>query len=406
MITTAFIVEYNPFHNGHKLHLEKSKEITNATHCLGIMSGNFIQRGGPALIDKWHRAKLAIENGVDLVIELPLLFASQSSEIFAKGSISILNQLNIVDNLVFGSESNNIESLLELAHIFANESELLSESIKHHLKMGQAYPKARENALKSISKLDLSTKSNDILGLEYLKQIILQKSSIKPFTIQRTGSSYNSTRLVGQICSATAIREQLKNSLNDDMKNFLPNSSYDMIENFYKLSAIVHDEIFYEFIRYNIISDLEILNDIFDINEGIHNKIYKNALTTSDLNELASSIKSKRYTYTRIKRILFNILLQITKKDMDIIINSTSPAPYARILAFNQKGTQLLNKMKKTSSIPIINKVASFVPKNELEDISFKYDTKATRIYNLANFSRNTLTDLNQDYYKSPIFIP
>lgn len=409
MITTAFIVEYNPFHNGHKLHLEKSKQITNATHCIGIMSGNFIQRGGPALFDKWHRAALAVKNGVDLVIELPVLFASQSSEIFAKGSISILNQLNMVDNLVFGSESNDVESLLMASELLANESELLSNSIKENLKLGIPYPKARENALKAISKVDLSTTSNDILGLEYTKQLILQKSSIKPHTIKRTGSTYNSLDLVGQICSATAIREQLKTTLDINLQNFVPLPTYAMLEELVKLDKIIHDESFFEFIRYNIICNLDRLSDIFDVNEGLHNKIYKAALTSSTLDELASSIKSKRFTYTRIKRILFNILLEITKTDMDIVINTTSPAPYVRVLAFNQKGTELLNLMKKTSSIPIINKVSAFTPETELQRNSFNYDTKATRIYNLINRTSKKAFDLgsnlDQDYYKSPVFI-
>ena len=409
MITTAFIVEYNPFHNGHKLHLEKSKQITNATHCIGIMSGNFIQRGGPALFDKWHRAALAVKNGVDLVIELPVLFASQSSEIFAKGSISILNQLNMVDNLVFGSESNDVESLLMASELLANESELLSNSIKENLKLGIPYPKARENALKAISKVDLSTTSNDILGLEYTKQLILQKSSIKPHTIKRTGSTYNSLDLVGQICSATAIREQLKTTLDINLQNFVPLPTYAMLEELVKLDKIIHDESFFECIRYNIICNLDRLSDIFDVNEGLHNKIYKAALTSSTLDELASSIKSKRFTYTRINRILFNILLEITKSDMDIIINTTSPAPYVRVLAFNQKGTELLNLIKKTSSIPIINKVSAFTPETELQRISFNYDTKATRIYNLINRTSKKAFDLgsnlDQDYYKSPVFI-
>lgn len=185
-----------------------------------------------------------MKNGVDLVIELPVLFASQSSEIFAKGSISILNQLNMVDNLVFGSESNDVESLLMASELLANESELLSNSIKENLKLGIPYPKARENALKAISKVDLSTTSNDILGLEYTKQLILQKSSIKPHTIKRTGSTYNSLDLVGQICSATAIREQLKTTLDINLQNFVPLPTYAMLEELVKLDKIIHDESF------------------------------------------------------------------------------------------------------------------------------------------------------------------
>ncbi len=405
MITTAFIVEYNPFHNGHKLHLEKSKQLTNATHCIGIMSGNFIQRGGPALFDKWNRASLAVRNGVDLVIELPVLFASQSSEIFAKGSISILNQLNVVDNLVFGSESNDAKSLYSIAHILANEGEVLSNSIKENLKLGLPYPKARENALKSISKVDLSTSSNDILGLEYIKQLILQKSSIKPHTIGRKGSTYNSTDLSGQICSATAIREKLKTGSYDNLRDFIPISTYNAVKTAVYENVIAHDEAFFDFIRYSIISNPDRLSEIFDISEGIHNKIYKSALYSSTLSDLTNSIKSKRFTYTRIKRILFNILLEITKADMNSIISCASPAPYVRVLAFNQKGTELLNLIKKTSSIPIVNKVSTFIPETDIQKLCFTYDTKATRIYNLINKSAKKGRSLDEDYCTSPVFV-
>ncbi len=294
------------------------------------------------------------------------------------------------------------------AHLTPKGRQLFDE-IKENLKLGIPYPKARENALKAISKVDLSTTSNDILGLEYTKQLILQKSSIKPHTIKRTGSTYNSIDLVGQICSATAIRKQLKTTLDINLQNFVPLPTYAMLEELVKLDKIIHDESFFECIRYNIICNLDRLSDIFDVNEGLHNKIYKAALTSSTLDELASSIKSKRFTYTRIKRILFNILLEITKSDMNIIINTTSPAPYVRVLAFNQKGTELLNLMKKTSSIPIINKVSAFTPETELQRISFNYDTKATRIYNLINRTSKKAFDLgsnlDQDYYKSPVFI-
>ncbi len=404
MITTAFVVEYNPFHNGHSLHLKEAKKITKATHCIGIMSGNFIQRGGPAFADKWSRASLAVENGVDLVIELPVLFATSSAELFAKGSIAILSKLNIVDNLVFGSESNNIVELKSIAYELAKENSDFKLALKTLLSHGISYPKARQEALKIVSDINLSSSSNDILGIEYIKQIILQGSNINPISIQRIGSEYNSDALIGQICSATAIRQNLKHECDKTLANFMPISVYNFISANFDNNNIIYDEDFYRLIQYKILDNLTKMNDIFDINEGIHNKIYKAALTSTNLEYLFSAIKSKRYTYTKIRRILFNILLDIKKEDMEIIINSNAPAPYARILAFNDKGREILNELRKNSDIPIINKVSAFSPYTQLEQKCFDFDLKATRIYNLARpHSNNDSLDL--DYIKSPIYL-
>ncbi len=405
MITTAFVVEYNPFHNGHKLHLLEAKKITNATHCIGIMSGNFIQRGGPALIDKWNRAALAVENGVDLVIELPVLFASQSAELFAKGSVAILSKLNIIDNLVFGSESNDISELKSIAYELTIESSAFKLALKDFLKNGMTYPKARQEALKVVSDFNLSRNSNDILGIEYIKQIFLQNSTINPISIKRTGSTYNSEDLVGEICSATAIRQKLKHTFYTDLANFMPSINYNFIKSIFDNKSIVYDESFFPLIRYKIISSIEQTENIFDVSEGIQNRIYAAALVSSTLEELIVAVKSKRYTYTKIRRILFNILLDIKKEDMSLIKNSNSPAPYARILAFNDNGRQLLNQLKTTSDIPVINKVSTFSPITNLEKKCFDFDLKATRIYNLASSLSNSKDSLDLDYLKSPIYL-
>ena len=239
----GLVVEYNPFHNGHLYHLEKSKEITNATHTVAIMSGNFLQRGEPALFDKYTRAKAAVENGVDLVIELPTLFACQSAEIFSHGAICTLNSLNCIDSVCFGSEVGNIDILYTIANILVNEPDDFKVKLKNYLKEGMLFPSARSNALfdyishnnlVNISKEDLLNilnSSNNILGIEYIKSIIKLDSNIKPYTITRIKSEYNSEQIDSSICSATAIRKSLKDNNNIELlSNVIPNKTYNVIK--------------------------------------------------------------------------------------------------------------------------------------------------------------------------------
>lgn len=417
MTTLGIIVEYNPFHNGHLHHIKEAKKLTGATHVVGVMSGNFVQRGGPALIDKWSRASIALECGVDLVLELPVVFSSQSAEIFAKGSISTLEKTGVIDYIVFGSESNSIENIYSVAKALSFESENFKAILKDKLQLGISYPKAREEALKSLGITNLSSTSNDILGIEYVKQLINLNSSIKPLSIQRTGSEYNSLTLEGKISSATAIREFIKNQKsnqhqisfgieNEDFSyidNFMPKQTSSILYSLMK-SGInpIFDEDFFNLIRFEIIKSKEHLKSIYEIEEGLENRIYSLALKSEDFNEFIFSLKTKRYTLTRLRRILFNILLGIQKKDMEILINDKSPAPYFRVLSFNQKGREILKQISQNANAPIINKVASYKPIYDSERMIFKYDTLSTRIYNLVYNSN--LDSLDTDFLQSPIY--
>ena len=417
MTTLGVIVEYNPFHNGHLHHIEEAKKLTGATHVVGVMSGSFVQRGGPALIDKWSRASVAVDCGVDLVLELPVVFSSQSAEIFAKGSISTLEKTGVIDYIVFGSESNSIENIYTVAKALAYESDNFKALLKEKLQLGISYPKAREEALKSLGITNLSSTSNDILGIEYVKQLITLKSSIKPLSIQRTGSEYNSLDLVGKISSATAIREFIKNQKSDFNKknpenetkdfsyidNFMPEHTSLMLSTLIKKGINpIFDEDFFNLIRFEILKSKDALKDIYEIEEGLENRIYNLALKSSDFNDLIFSLKTKRYTLTRLRRILFNILIGIQKKDMEMLINDKSPAPYFRVLSFNQKGREILKKISTNSNAPIINKVASYKPIYDSERMIFKYDTMSTRIYNLIYNSN--LNSLDRDFLQSPIY--
>lgn len=214
MNITGIITEYNPFHNGHLYHLNSAKKETNCDGVVCVMSGNFVQRGEPALIDKWKRAEMAILNGVDLVIELPTFYALSSAEFFAKGSISILDSISVIDNIFFGSECGNISYLEKIAKTLTLESFDLQSKIKENLKSGMTFAKARELSLKDILKDDsleeVLSSSNNILGIEYIKSLINLNSSILPITLKREGSRYNDKSLTSTFASATSIRENLK----------------------------------------------------------------------------------------------------------------------------------------------------------------------------------------------------
>ena len=447
MNITGLIVEYNPFHNGHIYHLQKSLEKTNADASIAVMSGNFIQRGEPALFDKFSRAKAAVESGVDLVVELPSIYASQSAELFAKGSVSLLNSLGCVNSICFGSEEGNIDALYLIASILCLEPQDFKKKLSSYLGEGMLFPTARNKALfdyinspdfsfgDNFNGIDLSeerlndilSSSNNILGIEYIKQLISLKSDIKPFTIGRIHSEYNSEEISGNINSATAVRkklheiissaEQNTSNINElinsirtsaDITNSIPESTLNMItSNIEKGFLPMYPEYFFETLISTIIRDKKNLESYFDISEGIENKIFKAALVAKNYDELLNLVKSKRYTMTRIKRCLNNILLGITKDDMELA-KGINTIPYVRILAFNSKGREIIREIKKSSEIKIINKFSEV--EHFMDDKNFKFlienDIKCTDIYNTIYYKKNRpLLKGSMDYFIKPIYI-
>lgn len=447
MNITGLIVEYNPFHNGHIYHLQKSLEKTSADASIAVMSGNFIQRGEPALFDKFSRAKAAVESGVDLVVELPSIYASQSAELFAKGSVALLNSLGCVNSICFGSEEGNINALYLIASILCLEPQEFKEKLSSYLSEGMLFPTARNKALfdyinspdfsfgDNFNNIDLSeerlndilSSSNNILGIEYIKQLISLKSEIKPFTIGRIHSEYNSEEISGNINSATAVRKKLhelisskENNSSDineliksiqtstDITNSIPESTLNMItSNIEKGFLPMYPEYFFETLISTIIRDKKNLESYFDISEGIENKIFKAALVAKDYDELLNLVKSKRYTMTRIKRCLNNILLGITKDDMELA-KGINTIPYVRILAFNSKGREIIREIKKSSEIKIINKFSEV--EHFMDDKNFKFlienDIKCTDIYNTIYYKKNRpLLKGSMDYFIKPIYV-
>lgn len=399
MNITGIITEYNPFHLGHELHLKKSKELTNCDGVICVMSGNFVQRGLPALTDKWTRTKMALEAGVDLVVELPTVYATSSAEFFSFGAVSLLDSLNVVDNLCFGSESGNIDLIKKLSEIIVNEPTDFKEYLKNFLKEGLPFPKARSLALiKYLNENEhnipleniesILNSSNNILAIEYCKSLYKLNSNIRPFTIKRLGADYNKDELSkNEIASASAIRKSIYSSNIDEILEFMPEYTYRLLKNasFSNLNKM------FELIRYSILSNPSIFKNIPEASEGIDNKIIQNIGRANSLDELINLCKSKRYSYTRLNRILCHVLLSI---DEDVLaLRKTSPN-YLRILGFNKKGREIIKEIKKNSDIILVNKLSKTKP-----DPMLNLDIKATNIYSLLN----TNVKINSDFLNSPI---
>lgn len=343
MQSIGIICEYNPFHNGHLYHLNKIKEMFPESTIVLVMSGNFTQRGDTSIINKWDKTEIALHYGVDLVIELPFVFATQGADIFAKASIEILDLLN-VDYLVFGSESNNVEKLTELAQIQL-ENKKYHSLVKEYLKEGVNYPTALSNALVDLTGKKVN-KPNDILGITYIREILKLKSKIKPITIKRN-DNYNCTELEDFLSSATSIRYALKN--NCDVSKHVPeytsrflNNNLHFIDNYFTL------------LKYNILINPN-LEKIQTVDEGIDHRIYKYIIESKSLEELILKIKTKRYTYNKLNRMFTHILCNFTKEEA----NSFEHIEYIRVLGFNNKGRLFLKNIKKEINIPIITNFSS-----------------------------------------------
>ncbi|WP_297519445.1 nucleotidyltransferase [uncultured Clostridium sp.] len=402
MKISGIITEYNPFHSGHKFHLNNCKNDTKSDAVICIMSGNFVQRGIPAITDKWSRAQMAIDSGVDLVIELPTLYAVSSAEHFAFGAISLLDSINVVDNIYFGSEAGSVELIMLVAKILAFEPLEFKNSLKDSLSLGLPFPKARAKSLDtyirkySNANIDISNletflnSSNNILGIEYCKNILRLNSKIKPLTLKREGSNYNDIKTrENSFASATAIRTSILSTQNlNSIKEFLPISTFNILNtknNFTNPSSM------FNYIRYQLMLYPSIITQIPDASEGLDNKILNEIKQAENYEDLLNRCKSKRYTHTRISRILCHVFLGIDKVLYDMLKERPN---YIRVLALNKKGGKVLKKIKDTSDIEIITKVP-----RKISNPLLALDVKATNLYSLLNPSLKE----SSDYLLSPI---
>lgn len=378
----AIIAEYNPFHNGHLYQLQKSVQETGADGVIAIMSGNFVQRGLPAFLDKWTRTNLALSAGVNLVIELPTFFATASAEQFAYGSVKLLNDTKVVDQLCFGTENMDNYAFEQIASILANEPQAFSGLLNDALSLGLSFPVARETALKQYLNVDcIPNTSNSILGLEYYKALYLLESTIKPHLIKRVGSGYNDESLHNNFSSATAIRkayfEAVGKGTTFDFKGHIPETCLEVL----KQSPImpVAPEAFEDILLYKLrTASLEELASIREVTEGLEHKLKAVALKARHYDELIEGLKSKRYTMTKLSRMLNNILLGITKdfKGIDHL-------DYIRVLGFDDIGQAILKEIKSNSDLNIIANL-NHIPNALKENPLLKLDLMATDIYSLA----------------------
>lgn len=384
----AVIAEYNPFHNGHLYHLEKSKKIVAPDYSICIMSGNFCQRGDTSIIDKWSKAEMAIKSGFDLVIELPVIYSISSAENFAEGALKILNAFNNV-TFSFGSECGDINVLNKFANILYDEPKEFSTILTHELAKGISYPKARENALmlylNDVRKYaNILSSSNNILGVEYLKAIKKLHSKVQPITVRRIGTDYNSLKIKDRLASATAIRNLIQND--EDVVKLIPKASFEILSENMKYGKIVHGlAIFEKEIIYTLRKmSVQEIGELQDVSEGLENLIKTAADSCNTLEDLINSIKSKRYTRSRIQRILLYALLDITKKDIQ---ESYKVNPYIRVLGVSNHGKELLSEIsKKRSKYPVITSVKKFMDSsnNKVLKNMLSKDILASNIYTLG----------------------
>lgn len=384
MKIVGLITEYNPFHNGHKYHLEEALKQTNSDYAIVVMSGNFVQRGSPAIMPKHLRTQVALESGAAIVIELPVLYATGSAEQFAMGAVSLLHSLNCIDTICFGTESGDIVALEQIARILYNEPDDYKAALRKYLKKGNAFPLARQKAFYEITgNTSLSSvleSPNNILGIEYIKALYRLKSTITPVSIQRKESHYHDTELKVSYSSATAIRNVFaeagnNNSFSTDIlkKQLPPNALPLLTETFLKRYPVYTND-FSLLLKYRLLTETkETLLTYMDINEALANRICKHKNHFISFEQFCEEIKTRDITYSRVSRALLHILLQIKKT------GKTFPA-YARILGFRKDSASVLSALKEKSSIPLITKL-SFSALNEEENAFLQQDIFASDLY-------------------------
>lgn len=408
MRVLGLITEYNPFHFGHKYHLDKSMSITKSTHSLAVMSSSFVQRGEPSLVDKWTKAKMAIENGVDLVIELPFVYSCQSAELFAFGGVSMLNQMNIIDNISFGTELGEIEPLEKIAKVLVDEPVNYRESLKDHLSKGNSFSVSRSKAIEEYFTEDqpyseILKGSNNILAIEYLKALYKLNSNIKPIAIKRLGKDYNDIAINSGFASATGIRNEIFANGMSDIEELLPKESLNVLEDYHRQYNVFNRLSNYnEIFNYLLISvDNSKLTKLFDMESGLENRFIQKGLSSNYIEKIIDEITTKRYPRTRIQRLFIHLLNNLDGKTIRELYNY--PPQYIRVLGSNKKGFEILNKIKENSNISIITKYADYKKyNNDIIDQFLYFEEKATDIFFLGLKPEKPI--VNMDYYKTPYF--
>lgn len=370
MSIIGLIAEYNPFHSGHKYHIDKIKEMYKDSILIAVISSSFTERGDISVMNKWDKTSICLDNNIDLVIELPFVYSSQSADIFAKGALKLLNELK-VEKIVFGSECDDIDLLKEIANLQVNNKDFEKE-VKYFLDKGLNYPTSLSKAIGKFG-IKYMDSPNDLLGISYIKEIIKNKYDIKPISIKRTNNYHGNNK--GNVLSASEIREKIKE--NKSVKDYI---NYD--ENLlYKIKD------FFPILKYKIISDIDNLSKYQTVDEGIEGRIKKCINESYSIDDLIFRIKSKRYTYNKINRMLIHIFTSLTKEEAKLDID------YVRVLGFNKEGKSYLNSIKKDMNLPLVTNYKNV--NSELLDIEYR----VTRIYSVIVDDN----DLISRELKSPI---
>lgn len=403
MNAVGVIVEYNPFHNGHAFHLKEAKKLADAEVVIAVMSGQFLQRGEPALVSKWKRTEMALLAGADIVFELPYTFATQQANSFASGAVSILEAARC-HSLCFGSESGNIESFYRTISFLDENNEEYQSKIRFFIEQGNSFPKASALAFQELypneDLLDLS-KPNNILGYQYVKAAQKQKAKIELLTIARKNANYHDPHFASEtIASATSIRKAIfsHNSEMLTVKQYMPETSFQALLDYKEQFGLLHGwENYWPLLKYKLLqSSIDEIKNIYEIEEGLENRLIAAALESNHFQEFMEKIKTKRYTWTRLQRACVHILTNATKQEMD---KKTEKAAYLRLLGMSMYGKQYLNKYKSKLGLPLISKIPSE------KHSSLALDIKASRIYAMGASGKSQERLLEMEYKQPPILI-
>lgn len=413
MKIAAIIAEYNPFHNGHLYQTEETRRQTGADYILAVMSGDFVQRGGPAFCNKYLRTMMALKGGVDAVIELPSLYAVSSAEFFAGGGVTLLNQLGVITVLSFGSEAGELSPLMNCARSLYTFDENYQSAIKKHLIEGCSYPSARSKVL-SASDHELLSSPNNILGIEYCKALLSLKSCIQPFTLKRQDTGYHQRSLNPSLnafpnyASASAIRCALSKGAKE-ISHYVPDEVYQILDDNHISSFMTSENDFSGLLHYKLLSEQNTgFASYLDCTPDLSDKIIKNIPAYTGFSDFCRLLKSKDLTYSRISRVLIHILLNIKTPEFfkPVLAKRKLFVPYARLLGFRKSASPLLSHIKKHSAIPLISKPANasaLLDKNAFE--LFQQDVYCASVYESLLLDKFGCSPVNE-WKQSPIIIP
>lgn len=410
MQVNGIIAEYNPFHNGHKYQFEEARRRTCAGYTIIAMSGNFVQRGAPALLDKHSRAEMALRCGADLVLELPTLYASSSAEYFASGAVALLDKLGVVTHLCFGSECGDVTLLTQIANILADEPAEYSAALKRFMQQGYSYPNARVNALMQLYPFleghwQVFSSPNNILAIEYLKALHRRKCTIQPVTTKRTGAGYHDRQTDKEICSALALRQALyAGSAPSQLCYHMPAEAGQILADRLSRNRLLRLNNFSSMLHYKLLLERDHgFQDYLDVSADLSARIQNRLGEYTNFDSFCDVLKTKEMTYNRISRCLLHILLDITKADMDMG-RAMDYVPYARILGFRKGSEPLLSAIKEKSSIPLVSKLAD--AEDLLDPTAYamlRQDVLAGEIYQAAVSAGTERPSANE--YTTPLAI-